>query len=509
MANKNKNSEINDQLLVRRQKMNELREEGIDPFGSRFERKDLAKTLDEKYAKEDKDELNEEMPETTIAGRMLAKRGKGKVGFADLYDRTGKIQIYVRKDVVGEDNYKIFKKADIGDFLGIEGDVMKTDTGELTIRARHITFLSKALRPLPDKYHGLQNVEQIYRQRYLDLIANHDSYMRFVHRTKIIQAIRDYLNSKDFLEVETPVLHNIPGGAEARPFVTHHNALDIDLYLRIALELPLKRLIVGGMERVYEIGRVFRNEGLDTHHNPEFTELETYAAYFDFKDVMDEAEGIIKAAAKVVSKDGKINYQGTEIDLGHPFKRAHMVDLIKEKTGVDFWKPMTLDEAKKIAEEHHIKVEPFWKVGHIINAFFEEFVEKTIVDPTFVYGHPVEISPLAKKNKKDPRFTDRFEIYIMGEEYGNAFSELNDPIDQRARFEAQMKEREAGNDEADIIDEDYIRALEYGMPPTGGLGIGVDRLVMLLTDAPAIRDVLLFPTMRPEKVVDEFKDFDK
>ncbi len=492
---------MNDQLIARRQKMEELRDNGIEPFGVRkFDRQDLARTLNEKYKDEDKDELNEDMPKTKIAGRMLAKRGKGKVGFADIYDRTGKIQIYVRKDIVGEENYQIFKKSDIGDFLGIDGEVMKTDTGELTIRATHVTFLSKALRPLPDKFHGLKDVEQIYRQRYLDLITNRESYMRFVHRTQIIQAIRNYLNERDFLEVETPVLHNIPGGAEARPFITHHNALDINLYMRIALELPLKRLIVGGMERVYEIGRVFRNEGLDTKHNPEFTELETYAAYWDFHDVMDEAEGIIRAAAKVVSEDGKITYQGTELDLGKPFRRVHMVDLIKEKTGVDFWKPMTLDEARKVADEHHVHYESYWKVGHIINAFFEEFGEGSIVDPTFVYGHPVEVSPLAKKNADDPRFTDRFEIFIMGAEYGNAFSELNDPDDQRGRFEAQMAEREAGNDEADMIDEDYLRAMEFGMPPTGGLGIGIDRLVMLLTDAPAIRDVLLFPTMRPEKI---------
>ncbi|BDR60926.1 lysine--tRNA ligase [Lactobacillus xylocopicola] len=496
-------NEMNDQLIVRRQKMEELREKGIEPFGMRkFDRQDLARTLNEKYLGEDKDELNAELPKTKIAGRMLAKRGKGKVGFADLYDRTGKVQIYVRKDMVGEENYQIFKKADIGDFLGIEGEVMKTDTGELTLRAQHITFLSKALRPLPDKYHGLKDVEQIYRQRYLDLISNRASYERFVHRTKIIQAIRDFLNDKDFLEVETPVLHNIPGGAEARPFISHHNALDIDLYMRIALELPLKRLIVGDMERVYEIGRVFRNEGLDTHHNPEFTELETYAAYWDFHDVMDEAEGIIRAAASVVTDDGKVTYQGTEIDLGKPFRRVHMVDLIKEKTGVDFWQQMSLEEATQVARDHKIQVESFWNVGHIIDAFFEKYCEETIVDPTFVYGHPVEISPLAKKNADDPRFTDRFEIYIMGEEYGNAFSELNDPDDQRERFEAQMVEREAGNDEADMIDEDYLRAMEYGMPPTGGLGIGIDRLVMLLTDAPAIRDVLLFPTMRPEKIED-------
>ncbi len=499
-------NEINDQLLVRRQKLDELREKGIDPFGSRFDRQDLAETLARKYSQEDKETLNENSPETTVAGRMMAKRGKGKVGFADLHDRTGKIQIYVRKDVVGEENYKIFKRADLGDFLGISGDVFKTDTGELTVRAHHVTFLSKALRPLPDKYHGLQNVEQIYRQRYLDLIANPESYQRFVKRSKIIQAVRDYLNQKGFLEVETPVLHNIPGGAEARPFVTHHNALDIDLYLRIALELPLKRLIVGGMERVYEIGRVFRNEGLDTHHNPEFTELESYCAYWDFKDVMDEVEGIFKAAARAVTDEDEVTYQGTKINMAKPFRRVHMVDLIKEKTDVDFWQEMSDEQAKKLAQDHGIQVESYWQVGHVINAFFETFCEQTIVDPTFVYGHPVAISPLAKKNKKDPRFTDRFEVYIMGEEYGNAFSELNDPIDQRQRFEAQMKERDAGNDEADLIDEDFLRALEYGMPPTGGLGIGIDRLVMLLTDAPAIRDVLLFPTLRPEKITDEEKD---
>ena len=499
-------NEINDQLLVRRQKLEELKEMGIEPFGRKYDREALARDLDEKYLGLDKDELNADMPKTKIAGRMLAKRGKGKVGFADLYDRSGKIQIYVRKDMVGEENYQIFKKADLGDFLDVEGEVFKTDSGELSVRAQHVTFLSKALRPLPDKYHGLKDVESIYRQRYLDLITNQESYQRFVNRTKIIQAIRDYLNGQDFLEVETPVLHNIPGGAEARPFITHHNALDINLYMRIALELPLKRLIVGDMERVYEIGRVFRNEGMDLKHNPEFTELETYAAYYDFHDVMDEAEGIIRAAAKVVSEDGKINYQGTDLDLGKPFRRVHMVDLIKELTGVDFWQPMTLEEARKVAAEHHVEVEPYWQVGHIINAFFEEFGEKTIVDPTFVYGHPVEVSPLAKKNADDPRFTDRFEIFIMGNEYGNAFSELNDPLDQRERFEAQMAERDAGNDEADIIDEDYLRAMEYGMPPTGGLGIGIDRLVMLLTNAASIRDVLLFPTMRPEKIVDDEKN---
>jgi len=492
--------QMNDQMRVRHEKMDELREEGIDPFGHEFKPTALAKDLTEEYDKYSKEELEEKDVTVTIAGRMVAKRGSGKVGFADILDRSGRMQIYIRKDVVGEEKYHIFKRSDIGDFLGFTGEVIKTDMGQLTVRVTDVTFLSKALRPLPDKFHGLQNKEQKYRQRYLDLISNRESFDRFQNRAKIISAIRNFLdNEMDFTEVETPVLHASAGGASARPFITHHNALDIQLYLRIALELHLKRLIVGGMGRVYEIGRVFRNEGMDKEHNPEFTELESYAAYFDFKDVMDETEGIFRAAAKVVTDDGKVTYQGNEIDLDKPFKRVHMVDAIKEVTGVDFWPEMTIDEARKLADEHHVKYESYWKVGHIINEFFEEFVESTIVDPTFVYGHPIEISPLAKKNADDPRFTDRFELYILGNEYANAFSELNDPIDQRQRFEAQVAEREAGNDEAQGIDEDFIKALEYGMPPTGGLGIGIDRLVMLLTDAPSIRDVLLFPTMRPEE----------
>ncbi|MBW1604770.1 lysine--tRNA ligase [Lactobacillus sp. Sy-1] len=490
---------MNDQMRVRLDKMNELRQEGIDPFGHAFKRTYLAKQLHAEFNDLDKEAIEDLGKKAIIAGRMVAKRGKGKVGFADIMDRTGRIQIYVRKDVVGEENYHIFKRSDIGDHLGVEGDIIKTDMGELTIRATHITFLSKALRPLPDKFHGLQNKEQKYRQRYLDLISNPESFDRFQKRTKIISAIRSYLNNEmDCTEVETPVLHNQAGGASARPFITHHNALNIDLYLRIALELPLKRLIVGGMERVYEIGRVFRNEGMDQDHNPEFTELESYIAYFDFKDVMDETEGIFKAAANAVTDDGKVTYEGEEIDFSKPFARKHMVDAIKEVTGVDFWKEMTIDEARKIADDHDVQYEPYWKVGHIINAFFEKFVEDTIKQPTFIYGHPVEISPLAKKNAEDPRFTDRFELYISGTEYGNAFTELNDPIDQRERFEAQAAEKDAGNDEAQGIDEDFIEALSYGMPPTGGLGIGIDRLVMLLTDAESIRDVILFPTMRPE-----------
>ena len=488
---------MNDQLRVRREKMQELRDQGIDPFGHRFERTHLAAQLHEKYGDLTKEELEEKDVKATIAGRIISKRGKGKVGFSDIKDRSGKMQLYVRKDVLGEDVYKIYKRCDLGDFIGVTGEVMKTDMGELTIKVTHFTFLSKALRPLPDKFHGLHNVEQKYRQRYLDLIANDDSMARFRKRTKIVSAVRRYLDGHDFAEVETPVLHTQAGGANARPFITHHNALDINLYLRIALELHLKRLIVGGMERVYEIGRVFRNEGIDTRHNPEFTMLETYAAYFDFHDVMDETEGIFKAATKAVSDTGKITYQGNEIDLNKDFERLHMVDAVKKYTGVDFWPKMSVEEARKLADEHGIHYESWWKVGHIINEFFEEKVQDQLKDPVFIYGHPVEISPLAKKNADDPRFTDRFELYILGNEYGNAFTELNDPIDQRKRFEAQVAEREAGNDEAEGIDEDYIEALEYGMPPTGGLGIGIDRLVMLLTDAPSIRDVLLFPTMKP------------
>lgn len=493
-----KDKEMNDQMIVRRQKMNELREEGIDPFGHRFVRSHLAAQLHREFDDIDKDDLMDMDKKVTIAGRMMAKRGKGKVGFADLQDRTGKIQIYVRKDIVGDDVYHIFKRSDIGDHLGIKGQIIKTDMGELTVRAESVTFLSKALRPLPDKWHGLQDKEQVYRQRYLDLISNPESFERFHKRSHIITAIRSYLDSHDYLEVETPVLHNQAGGANARPFITHHNALNIDLYLRIALELHLKRLIVGGMERVYEIGRVFRNEGMDTRHNPEFTMLESYVAYYDFHDVMDETEGIFKAAAKAVTDDNIITYQGHTIDLSKEFKRQHMVDAIKEYTGIDFWKPMSDEDAKKLADEHHIHYERWWKTGHIINAFFEELVQPKLEQPTFIYGHPVEISPLAKKNADDPRFTDRFELYILTNEFANAFTELNDPIDQRQRFEAQVKERQEGNDEAEGIDEDYVEALEYGMPPTGGLGIGIDRLVMLLTDAPSIRDVLLFPTMRPE-----------
>ena len=494
-----KEEKLNDQMLVRRQKMDALREQGIDPFGHRFAPDhDISTEIRAKYGNDSEELLAQQQNEVTIAGRMIAKRGSGKASFADLIDRGGKIQFYVRQDVVGEETYQLFKDSDIGDFWGITGDVIKTRMGELTIRARKMTFLTKALRPLPDKYHGLQDPELVYRQRYLDLITNRDSFERFQTRTKIIKAIRNYMDSNDFTEVETPILENVASGAEARPFITHHNALDIDMYMRIATELRLKRLIVGGMERVYELGRIFRNEGMDPHHNPEFDTMETYAAYFDFNDVMQETEGIFKTAAKVVSDDLKVNYQGTELDFSKPFERMHMVDAIKKFTGVDFWPEMTVEEARKLADENGVQYEDWWKVGHIINAFFEDKVQDQLEQPIFIYGHPKEISPLAHLNREDPRFTDRFVLYILGNEYANAFTELNDPIDQRQRFEAEAKEHAEGNDEYQPIDEDFVEALEYGMPPTGGLGVGIDRLVMLMTNAKSIRDVLLFPTMRPK-----------
>ncbi|MDR2660465.1 MAG: lysine--tRNA ligase [Lactobacillaceae bacterium] len=493
---KNNIKEMNDQMRVRRQKMQALRDDlGLDPFGNRFEYKNTAKEIHENFDHKSIDVLAEEQNKVSIAGRLISKRGAGKIIFSDVKDATGTIQIYAKRDDL-EDNYVLIKRADLGDILGFEGTVMRTEAGETTILVEKITWLTKALRPLPDKYHGLSDVDTRYRKRYLDLIANQESFNKFVTRSKIISAIRDYMNNDGFLEVETPILQTSAGGAAARPFITHHNALDIDMYMRIALELHLKRLIVGGMERVYEIGRVFRNEGMDAKHNPEFTVMESYAAYWDLNDVMTQTENIIKAAAKVVSDDLKIIYQGNEIDLNTKFKRAKMTDLIQEKTGIDFTKEMDLEKARQLADQNNVKYEPYWGVGHIINEFFEDFVEDTLVNPTFVYSYPIEVSPLAKKENDDPRFTQRFELYIAGSEYGNAFTELNDPIDQRERFEAQAAEKENGNDEAENIDEDFIEALEHGMPPTGGLGIGIDRLVMLLTDSSTIRDVVLFPTMK-------------
>lgn len=488
---------VTDQVVVRHEKMAELREMGVDPFGEAFDRSHMARDLHQAFDDLDKEEIAEKELTVKVAGRLMTKRGSGKTGFAHIQDSSGQIQLYVRKDTVSEKEFQVFKLADLGDIIGAEGQVMKTNTGEVSVRVEKLTFLSKALRPLPDKYHGLSNVEQRYRQRYLDLISNEESFDRFIKRSQIITEIRRFLEEKGYLEVETPVLQNEAGGATARPFITHHNALDIDMYLRIALELHLKRLVVGGMEKVYEIGRVFRNEGVDSTHNPEFTMLELYTAYHQMPEVMDLTEELITTVTERVLGSKTFTYQGQEIDMTGPWKRVHMVDAIKEVTGVDFWPEMTNEEALVLAKEHGVPLEDFnTDYGHVVNEFFEHFVEDKIVQPTFIYGHPVEVSPLSKKNKEDDRFTDRFELFIAGHEYGNAFSELNDPIDQRERFEMQAAQKEAGDDEAHGIDEDFILALEHGLPPTGGLGIGIDRLVMLLTDADSIRDVILFPAMR-------------
>ncbi|HLR02669.1 MAG TPA: lysine--tRNA ligase [Virgibacillus sp.] len=488
--------DLNEHMRVRRDKLETYYEKGLDPFGGKFVRTHLASDLLEKYdgySKEDLDEMNDEV---TIAGRMMTKRGKGKAGFAHIQDVSDQIQLYVRKDEIGDESYEIFKSTDLGDIVGVTGVMFKTKVGELSVKAQEFHLLSKSLRPLPEKYHGLKDVEQRYRQRYLDLITNVDSRETFVLRSKIIQSMRKYLDGLDFLEVETPMLHGIAGGASARPFVTHHNALDIPLYMRIAIELHLKRLIIGGLEKVYEIGRVFRNEGVSTRHNPEFTMIELYEAYADFYDIMSLTEKMIAYIAKDVLGKTTIEYGDFEIDLEPEWKRWHMVDAVKEYTGVDFWADVSDQEARELAREHDVEITDAMTYGHIVNEFFEQKVEEELIQPTFIYGHPVEISPLAKKSKDDPRFTDRFELFIVGREHANAFSELNDPIDQRERFEAQVKERDAGNDEAHEMDEDFLEALEYGMPPTGGLGIGIDRLVMLLTNSPSIRDVLLFPQMR-------------
>jgi len=488
--------ELNDQLLVRREKLHNLREQGIDPFGKRFERTNSTEELLNLYGEFSKEELEEKGISVSIAGRIMTKRGKGKAGFAHIQDLHGQVQIYVRKDAVGDEQYELFNTADLGDLVGIEGKVFKTNVGELSVKATGFTLLTKALRPLPDKYHGLKDVEQRYRQRYLDLITSMESRETFVTRSKIIREMRRYLDDNGYLEVETPMMHAIAGGASARPFITHHNALDMELYMRIAIELHLKRLIVGGLEKVYEIGRVFRNEGVSTRHNPEFTMIELYEAYADYKDIMKLTENMIAHIAKQVLGTTTIQYGEQEINLEPEWTRLHMVDAIKQYSGADFWSPMSVEEARALAKEHGVEIKDTMEVGHIINEFFEQKVEEKLIQPTFIYGHPVEISPLAKKNDEDPRFTDRFELFIVAREHANAFTELNDPIDQKERFEAQLKEREQGNDEAHMMDNDYIEALEYGMPPTGGLGIGIDRLVMLLTNAPSIRDVLLFPAMR-------------
>jgi lysyl-tRNA synthetase class 2 len=488
--------ELNDQLQVRRDKMNTMRERGLDPFGKRYDRSHNIKELVEQYAELEKEDLEAKDVSVTLAGRIMTKRGKGKAGFANIQDLTGQIQVYVRVDAIGAEAYEVFDSSDLGDIIGVKGTLFKTKVGELSVKVLEFEFLTKALRPLPDKFHGLKDVEQRYRQRYLDLIMSQESRSTFITRSKIIQSMRRYLDNHGYLEVETPMMHSIAGGASARPFITHHNALDMELYMRIAIELHLKRLIVGGLEKVYEIGRVFRNEGVSTRHNPEFTMIELYEAYADYQDIMSLTENLIAHIAKEVLGTTTIQYGEYEVNLEPEWKRLHMVDAIKDFTGVDFCKQMSVEEARELAKEHRVEITEHMLYGHIVNEFFEQKVEEKLIQPTFIYGHPVEISPLAKKNEEDPRFTDRFELFIVAREHANAFTELNDPIDQRERFEAQLKEREQGNDEAHEMDEDFVEALEYGMPPTGGLGIGIDRIVMLLTNSPSIRDVLLFPLMR-------------
>jgi len=493
-------TEVSELLQIRRNKLDQLRALGVDPFGHKFDQTHHAGELLRLYAETSGEELESNQVEVSIAGRIMQKRDMGKASFAHVQDLSGKIQIYVRKDEIGDTMYDAFKLLDLGDLIGVRGYVFRTKTGELSIRARSLEVLTKSLYPLPEKFHGLKDVELRYRQRYVDLIMNPEVQETFITRSRIIRSIRQYLDGQNFLEVETPTLHAIAGGAAAKPFITHHNALDMQMYMRIAIELHLKRLIVGGLERVYEIGRVYRNEGVSTRHNPEFTMLELYQAYADYEDMMRLTENVFAHVAQEVLGKTTVMYQGVEVNLAPPFRRAHMVDLIREATGVDFWQQMSDDEARRLAAEYKVPVEPSHTFGHIVNSFYEQFVEETLVQPTFVYGHPTAISPLAKKNAEDPRFTDRFELFIVGREYANAFTELNDPIDQKQRFEAQLLEREQGNDEAHMMDHDFIRALEYGMPPTGGLGIGIDRFVMLLTDAPSIRDVLLFPHMRTSKL---------
>ena len=506
--NKNQNTQhsgpkLNDQMIIRREKLDKIRALGVEPYGQKFEWDHHAADIRKEAEQLEKDETH-----VRIAGRIMIRRGQGKTAFCVLRDQTGDIQVYFKRDELPENEWALFKLVDIGDILGIEGTVFTTHTGELTVRVLHFTMLSKSLRPLPEKFHGLTNTDIRYRQRYTDLIMNQDVKDTFVKRSKIISAIRRYLDGQGFMEVETPMLVANAGGAAARPFETHYNALDEDVKLRISLELYLKRLIVGGLERVYEIGRVFRNEGVDTRHNPEFTLMELYQAFTDYHGMMDIAEALIRNAANEVCDSLHITFNGTAIDLESPFRRLTMIDAVKEYSGVDFKEFMSDNEkAIAIAKEKGIEIEngkATW--GDILNSFFEEFVEENLTQPTFIMDYPVEVSPLTKRKPDCPVLTERFELFIMGGEYGNAYSELNDPIDQMSRFEAQMKLREAGDDEANMIDHDFVTALEYGMPPTGGLGIGIDRLVMLLTDSYSIRDVLLFPTMKPLNDVNKVND---
>ena len=491
MQNKAPQQDVSEQHRIRLEKLQAMQEAGTDPFV-------LTKYDVTHHSAEVKENFDALAGKTVrVAGRMMSKRVMGKASFCNIQDLKGNIQSYVARDSIGEEPYKAFKKFDIGDIIGIEGEVFQTKTGEISIHASQITLLSKSLQVLPEKFHGITNTDMRYRQRYVDLIMNQEVKDTFIKRSKIISAIRKYLDGQGFMEVETPMLVSNAGGASARPFETHFNALDLDIKLRISLELYLKRLIVGGMERVYEIGRVFRNEGLDTRHNPEFTLMELYQAYTDYHGMMDLTENLYRYVAKEVLGTTKITYNGIEMDLGKPFERITMLDAVKKYAGVDFNEIHTLEEARAVAKEHHIDYEERHQKGDILNLFFEEFVEKHLLQPTFVMDHPIEISPLTKKKPENPDYVERFEFFMNGWEMANAYSELNDPIDQRERFKAQEALLAQGDEEANTTDEDFLYALELGMPPTGGIGFGIDRMVMLLTDSPAIRDVLFFPTMKP------------
>ena len=486
--------EINEQMQNRIDKMHKIEEHGWRPFGRRFEWTHRSADVKEQF-----EALAETEAEVKMAGRVMAIRGHGKTCFMDMQDKTGRMQLYVRKDVLGEEDYSLVKMMDIGDTIGVTGIPFRTHMGEISIKVIKMEMLSKSLRPLPEKWHGLKDIETRYRQRYVDLIVNPEVRDTFVKRSQIIRSVREVLDSHDFLEVETPILNTIAGGAAARPFISYHNALDMQVYMRIAPELYLKRLIVGGMDRVYELGRVFRNEGIDNRHNPEFTSVEIYQAFADYRDMMDLTEEVVVKTAMKVLGTTKITYEGVEIELASPWKRISMIDAVKEYSGKDFTNVTDLEEARAMAKELNVPVEPSFGIGKIINACFEEYVEDKLIQPTFITGHPKEISPLAKSNPENPEITDRFEAYIYGREICNGFTELNDPIDQRERFLKQVEERANGDEEANMMDEDFVNALEYGLPPTGGLGIGIDRLVMFLTDSSTIRDVLFFPTMKPMK----------
>jgi lysyl-tRNA synthetase class 2 len=480
---------ISEQEAVRRQKLDKLRELGVEPYGEKYPATHTATDIIGRF-----DALDGQP--VSLTGRLITVRAHGKASFANLRDDSGEIQVYVRLDAVGEQSYQIFELLDIGDIIGLSGDVFRTRRGEVTIAVKEFRLLAKSLRPLPEKWHGLTNVDLRYRQRYLDMIVNADVKKVFIIRSKIVQGIRNYLNDKGFLEVETPVMHSLTGGASARPFVTHHNALDMNLYLRIATELHLKRLIVGGMDKVYEMGRIFRNEGISTKHNPEFTTVEIYQAQSDYEDMMVLTEQLISSVAQKVLGTMKVPYQDKELDLTPPWTRLTMVDAIKRYTNVDFSIIKTDKEAHDAAGQKGLEVKPGTPRGEIMNLLFEEFVEGHLFHPTFIVDYPIEVSPLAKRKSDDPSMTYRFEAFMATSEIANAFTELNDPIDQRQRFEQQVAKREAGDEEAHMLDEDFLQSLEYGMPPTGGLGIGIDRLIMMLTDSPSIRDVILFPTMR-------------